>query len=175
MIALIGTILALRTPLAFDPPQRAPRLALSIQAPGITAATLERQVTRPLEVELASELDLVRLVSRTLPGEIYFQLTFASLSARQRAEDRMGVASARWQRRWSTLVTGIDIARLSSAPNTLEYFVAGNDSTLEALTHWTSMTLLPAMRGVPGVQRIEVLGAPARDIDVIADGRRLAG
>jgi multidrug efflux pump subunit AcrB len=175
LLILAGAVAALRLPLAFDTAPQAPRLRVQLSAPGITAATLEQQVTRVLETEAAQALAPRRIDSLTSDGAIELRLDFDSRRSRDAAEAEVTQILERARQRWPQLFVTSRIERLPAAHPRLEYVLSTDDATLDSLRAWIDTTLLRTLGDVPGVAALSVRGGPERDVEVVVDARRLAG
>ncbi len=175
LLVLAGAVSALRLPLAFDAPPQPPQLRMRLVAPGVTAATLEQQVTRALETEAAQALAPRRIESRTSDGVIALRLDFVSTRQRDRAETEAVRMVERAQQRWPLLLVDTRIERHPPALPNLEYAFSTEEGPLDALRAWIDTTLVRTLAAVPGVAALKVNGGPERDVEVVVDARRLAG
>lgn len=175
LLMLAGVVSALRLPLAFDAPPQPPQLRMRLVAPGVTAATLEQQITRALETEATQALAPRRLETRTSDGVIELRLDFASTRQRDRAETEAARIVERAQQRWPLLLVDTRIERHPPELPQLEYAFSTGEGSLDALRAWIDTTLVRTLADVPGVAALTVNGGPERDVEITVDARRLAG
>jgi multidrug efflux pump subunit AcrB len=175
LVILAGAISALRLPLAFDAAPQAPQLRLQLRAPGVTAATLAREVTRVLETDATQALAPRRIDSRTSDGAIELRLDFDSRRRRDAAEAEAAQMIEGARQRWPQLLVTSRIERHPAAHPRLAYVFSTDGAALDTLRAWIDTTLLRAFGDVPGVAALSVRGGPERDVEVVVDARRLAG
>ena len=149
------------------------QVKIIIKAPGMTPEEVETRITAPIEVELLGIPSQTMLRSTTKYALTDITLDFAEGTdiywARQQVADRLrGVADA--------LPEGIQggIAPMTTPLGEMFMFTVDGPQTLaerRALLEWV---IRPALRTVPGVADVNVLGGYVRSFEVVPDPVRMA-
>ena len=152
-----------------------PQIRVRVLDPGVPAAVMEDRITRPLEQALADIPGSVNMVSASSEG--LSEIAIFVDGARNLASVRRQVG-ARFESLRSVLPTGADAPQMeirdSDHVPVAELVVRSSARTLPQLQAWVEESLVPQFVDIPGFDRIEVVGGPAREIHIIPDQRQLA-
>jgi len=149
------------------------QVKIIIKAPGMTPEEVETRITAPIEVELLGIPEQTMLRSITKYALTDITLDFSEGTdiywARQQVAERLSGV-------WDALPEGIDggIAPMTTPLGEMFMFtVDGNLSLTErrTLLEWV---IRPALRTVPGVADVNVLGGYVRTFEVAPDPVRMA-
>ncbi|MBU6260870.1 MAG: efflux RND transporter permease subunit [Burkholderiales bacterium] len=175
-VALAGAGIAAYLGLPIDAyPDISPtQVKLILKAPGMTPEEVESRVVAPLEMELLGVPSGVMLRSTAKYAIADITLDFAAGSdiywARQQVAERYaGVAP--------NLPAGVSggLAPISTPLSDVFMFtIEGGGLTLAERRSLLDWTLRPALRTLPGVADVNVLGGEARSYTVVPDRARLA-
>ncbi|MFV0543298.1 MAG: efflux RND transporter permease subunit [Marinicella pacifica] len=173
-IALMMGFLAWKNmPIDAFPDISATQVNLIIKAPGMTAEEIEAQITRPIETELLGIPNQAILRSTTKYSITSITLDFTEQTdiywARQQVSERL-------QGLWSTLPTGISggMAPMSTPLSEMFMFTVENPQlSLQQRKHLLDWQIRPALRTVPGVADVNVLGGYTKTIQFTPDISRL--
>jgi len=160
-------------PIDAFPDVSATQVKIIIKAPGMTPEEVETRITAPIEVELLGIPQQTMLRSITKFALTDITLDFAEGTdiywARQQVADRlMGVADA--------LPDGIDggIAPLTTPLGEMFMFTVDGPGSLAERRSLLEWIIRPALRTVPGVADVNVLGGHVRSFEVVPDPVRMA-
>ncbi len=149
------------------------QVKIIIKAPGMTPEEVETRITAPIEVELLGIPSQTMLRSVTKYALTDITLDFAEGTdiywARQQVSDRLaGVADA--------LPEGIDggIAPMTTPLGEMFMFTVDGPLSLSERRSLLEWVIRPALRTVPGVADVNVLGGYARSFEVVPDPVRMA-
>lgn len=173
-IALLMGFLAWKNmPIDAFPDISATQVNLIIKAPGMTAEEIEAQITRPIETELLGIPNQAILRSTTKYSITSITLDFAERTdiywARQQVSERL-------QSLWSTLPEGISggMAPMSTPLSEMFMFTVENPQlSLQQRKHLLDWQIRPALRTVPGVADVNVLGGQTQTIQFAPNLSRL--
>jgi len=173
-IAVAAGLMAYRAmPVDILPDLNYPLVNIVTQIPGASPEDVEFLVTRPIENALKGSLNLVRLASETTPGMSRISASFAwgtdALDARQVVSSRLAQVQSALPPNVVPHVENLGTSLLEVAG----YRVTGPQDPMW-LEDWARYMLAPAIRGVPGVADVFVMGAGRRAFRVDADADRLA-
>lgn len=169
----VGVRAFLQLPIDAFPDVSAPQVKVILKAPGMTPEEMEARVTVPLEQELLGIPQQVMLRSISKYGLSDLTLDFADGTdiywARQQVAERLSQVQ-------DQLPTGIEggLAPITTPLGEMFMFtVEGPQSLMErrAVLDWV---IRPALRTVPGVADINVLGGLAQTVEVAPDPLRLS-
>ncbi|MDO9316052.1 MAG: efflux RND transporter permease subunit [Burkholderiaceae bacterium] len=175
-VALTGFGLLRMTGASLDVfPEFAPaQVVIQIEAPGLHAAAIEAQVTRPVEQAIGGLAGLTSLRSQSIPGLSVVTALFDESSDLHR--DRQGVAE-RLAQAASSLPAGVvpNITPLTSSASTV-LGIGLTSTTLDgvALRSLVEASLRPHLMAVPGIADVNVFGGALRQWQVQVDAQRLA-
>ncbi|HHJ37907.1 MAG TPA: efflux RND transporter permease subunit [Methylothermaceae bacterium] len=161
-------------PIDAFPDVSTPQVKVIVKAPGMTPEEVEAQITIPLELEL---LGLPR--QRILRSIAKYALTDITIDfeagtdvywARQQVAERLNNV-------WSELPEGVSggIAPLTTPLGEMFMFtIEGDALNLTEKRRLLDWVIRPALRTVPGVADVNVLGGKVRSFEVVPDEMKLA-
>ncbi|MFM9916134.1 MAG: efflux RND transporter permease subunit [Rhizobacter sp.] len=156
-------------------PEFAPaQVVIQTEAPGLHAAAVEAQVTRPVEQAIGGLAGLRSLRSQSIPGLSVVTALFTESSDLRR--NRQGIAE-RLAQAASSLPPGVmpNITPLTSSASTV-LGIGLTSTTLDgvALRSLVEESLRPHLMAVPGIADVNVFGGALRQWQVQVDAQRLA-
>ena len=156
-------------------PEFAPaQVVIQTEAPGLHAAAVEAQVTRPVEQAIGGLAGMTSLRSQSIPGLSVVTALFDESSDLHR--NRQGVAE-RLAQATSSLPPGVvpNITPLTSSASTV-LGIGLTSTTLDgvALRSLVEASLRPHLMAVPGIADVNVFGGAVRQWQVQVDAQRLA-
>jgi cobalt-zinc-cadmium resistance protein CzcA len=149
------------------------QVKIIIKAPGMTPEEVETRITAPIEVELLGIPNQTMLRSMTKYALADITLDFAEGTdiywARQQVADRLTNVS-------DQLPQGIDggIAPMTTPLGEMFMFTVDGPLSLAERRSLLEWVIRPALRTVPGVADVNVLGGYVRSFEVIPDPARMA-
>jgi len=149
------------------------QVKIIIKAPGMTPEEVEMRITAPIEVELLGIPSQTMLRSITKYALADITLDFAEGTdiywARQQVSERLNGV-------WSALPTGIEggIAPMTTPLGEMFMFTVDGDLSLTERRSLLDWVIRPALRTVPGVADVNVLGGFVRTFEVVPDPVRMA-
>jgi len=153
-----------------------PDVRVRIIDPGVPATVMEDRVTRQLEEQLAITEDAISVQSKTSQGMSSVDLSF---EYGKDIDIALRDASTRLDRAKRFLPDTIDppviFKRDPSQIPVLEYVVTSPLRDAVELRTWSDDVLRKWFLNLPGVAAAEIGGGMVREIQVLADQRRLAG
>jgi cobalt-zinc-cadmium resistance protein CzcA len=180
LVALIAVVLALAgyrafTALPIDafPDVSATQVKIIIKAPGMTPEEVETRITAPIEVELLGIPNQTMLRSMTKYALTDITLDFAEGTdiywARQQVAERLTDVS-------DALPEGIDggIAPMTTPLGEMFMFTIDGPQSLSERRTLLEWVIRPALRTVPGIADVNVLGGHTRSFEVVPDPVRMA-
>lgn len=164
----LGVVSALSMASGIYPEVEFPRIVVVAKTGGAPPDVYLATVTRPLEQALATVLGVQRIRSKTIRGTTEIDLQFAPDTDMWRALQltESSVAEVRGSLPSDTELI-VDRVTTGSFP-VLTFNLSGPVDPRE-LREIADYVVRPALAGVPGVGRIEVLGGDVREIAVILD------
>jgi cobalt-zinc-cadmium resistance protein CzcA len=180
LVVLLAAVLAaagyrafLGLPIDAFPDVSPTQVKIIIKAPGMTPEEVETRITAPIEVELLGIPNQTMLRSITKYALTDITLDFAEGTdiywARQQVGDRLtGVADS--------LPEGIEggIAPMTTPLGEMFMFTVDGPQSLSERRTLLEWVIRPALRTVPGVADVNVLGGYARSFEVVPDPMRMA-
>ncbi len=173
LLAAAGLQAFLQIPIDAFPDVSPTQVKVIIKAPGMTPEEVETRITAPIEVELLGipEQSMLRSITKYALTDITLDFEEGTdiYWARQQVAERLGnVAGA--------LPEGIDggVAPMTTPLGEMFMFTVDGDASLSerrALLEWV---IRPALRAVPGVADVNMLGGYTRSFEVIPDPLRMA-
>lgn len=149
------------------------QVKIIVKAPGMTPEEVETRITAPIEVELLGIPNQTMLRSITKYALTDITLDFAEGTdiywARQQVGDRLaGVADS--------LPEGIDggIAPMTTPLGDVFMFTVDGPQSLSDRRSLLEWVIRPALRTVPGIADVNVLGGYSRSFEVVPDPVRMA-
>lgn len=164
----LGIASAFSMPSGIYPEIEFPRIVVVARSGGAPADVFQTTITRPLEQALATVLGVQRIRSKTIRGATEISLQFAPQSdmwrALQLVESRVGEVR-------SDLPTGTEliVERVTTGSFPVVTFNLAGAIDPRDLRDLAEYVVRPALAGVPGVGRIEVLGGDVREMEVVLD------
>lgn len=148
------------------------QVKIIVKAPGMTPEEVETRITSPIEVELLGIPSQTMLRSVTKYALTDITLDFAEGTdiywARQQVAERLtGV--------WDSLPAGVvgGIAPMTTPLGEMFMFTVDGDLSLTERRTLLEWVVRPALRTVPGVADVNVLGGHARTFEVVPDTVRM--
>ncbi|MFN3521224.1 MAG: efflux RND transporter permease subunit [Phenylobacterium sp.] len=179
VVAAFGLILAgwsayRQLPVDAFPDISPTQVKIILKAPGMTPEEVENQVITPLEMELLGIPNQAILRSTAKYAIADITLDFKEGTdvywARQQTAERLANAMASLP----PIVTG-GLSPISTPLSDVYMFtLEGGGLTLEERRTLLDWTVRPALRGLPGVADVNVLGGRARAFEIIPDPAALA-
>jgi cobalt-zinc-cadmium resistance protein CzcA len=173
LLAAAGYRAFLALPIDAFPDVSPTQVKIIIKAPGMTPEEVETRITAPIEVELLGIPNQTMLRSITKYALTDITLDFAEGTdiywARQQVGDRLtGVADS--------LPEGIEggIAPMTTPLGEMFMFTVDGPQSLSERRTLLEWVIRPALRTVPGVADVNVLGGYARSFEVVPDPMRMA-
>ncbi len=170
----VGANAYLKLPVDAFPDISPTQVKIILKAPGMTPEEVETQVITPLEMELLGipKQVMLRSVAKYAIADltIDFQEGTDVYWARQQTSERLANAL-------SGLPQGVSggLSPISTPLSDVFMFtVEGGGLTLEQKRSLLDWTIRPALRGLPGVADVNVLGGRARTFEVVPDPAALA-
>ncbi len=148
------------------------QVKIIVKAPGMTPEEVETRITSPIEVELLGIPSQTMLRSVTKYALTDITLDFAEGTdiywARQQVAERINGV-------WDALPAGIDggIAPMTTPLGEMFMFTVDGDMSLTERRTLLEWVVRPALRTVPGVADVNVLGGYARTFEVVPDAVRM--
>ena len=173
LLAAAGMQAFLQLPIDAFPDVSPTQVKVIIKAPGMTPEEVETRITAPIEVELLGIPEQTMLRSITKYALTDITLDFAEGTdiywARQQVAERLGNVT-------DLLPAGIEggVAPMTTPLGEMFMFTVDGDMSLSerrALLEWV---IRPALRTVPGVADVNMLGGFTRSFEVIPDPMRMA-
>lgn len=173
-LALAGAWAFARLPIDAFPDISPAQVKLILKAPGMTPEEVEQRVIAPLEMELLGTPRVTMLRSTAKYAIADLTLDFEEGTdvywARQQVAERYAAVAPQ-------LPAGVDggLAPISTPLSDVYMFtIEGGGLTLAQRRTLLDWTLRPALRTLPGVADVNVLGGQARSFVVVPDPAKLA-
>ena len=173
MLAAAGYRAFVALPIDAFPDVSPTQVKIIIKAPGMTPEEVEARITAPIEVELLGIPNQTMLRSITKYALTDITLDFAEGTdiywARQQVGDRLaGVVDS--------LPEGIDggIAPMTTPLGEMFMFTVDGPLSLSERRSLLEWVIRPALRTVPGIADVNVLGGYTRSFEVVPDPVRMA-
>jgi cobalt-zinc-cadmium resistance protein CzcA len=173
VLAAAGYRAFLQLPIDAFPDVSPTQVKIIIKAPGMTPEEVETRITAPIEVELLGIPGQTMLRSITKYALTDVTLDFAEGTdiywARQQVADRLGGV-------WDQLPDGIEggVAPMTTPLGEMFMFTVDGDSSLSERRTLLEWVIRPALRTVPGVADVNILGGHTRSFEVVPDPVRMA-
>jgi CzcA family heavy metal efflux pump len=172
---VLGSWIALRSPLDVFPEFVPSQVTIQTEAPGFAPQQVEELVTKPIENAVNGASGLETLRSESIPGLSVVNITFA------RGVDvhiaRQGI-SERLSELGSSLPAGVETPKLSplvsSTMDLLKIGLLSDQVDAFALRDVADWVIKPRLLAVPGVAHVIVFGGSVRQIQILPDLRKLA-
>jgi cobalt-zinc-cadmium resistance protein CzcA len=173
LVVIAGYRAFVSLPIDAFPDVSATQVKVIIKAPGMTPEEVETRITAPIEVELLGIPQQTMLRSITKYALTDITLDFAEGTdiywARQQVGDRLTSVA-------DTLPEGIDggIAPMTTPLGEMFMFTVDGPGSLAERRTLLEWIIRPALRTVPGVADVNVLGGYTRSFEVVPDPVRMA-
>jgi CzcA family heavy metal efflux pump len=176
LLALVlGTWVALRSPLDVFPEFVPSQVDIQTEAPGFAPQQVEELVTKQVENAVNGAAGLAILRSESVPGLSVVTITFADgidvHVARQGISERLSELG-------STLPAGVSTPKLSplvsSTMDLLKIGLLSDKVDAYTLRDTADWVIKPRLLAVPGVAHVIVFGGDVRQIQVLPDPQKLA-
>ena len=173
LVAAAGYHAFRRLPIDAFPDVSPTQVKIIIKAPGMTPEEVETRITAPLEIELLGIPDQTMLRSITKYALTDITLDFSEGTdiywARQQVAERLSSI-------WDALPEGIDggIAPMTTPLGEMFMFTVDGPLSLTERRTLLEWVIRPALRTVPGVADVNVLGGYVRSFEVVPDAIRMA-
>ena len=175
LIVFSGLLAVGRLPIDLSVFNGYPQIRVRVLDPGVPAAVMEDRVTRPLEQALADIPGSVDMVSASSEG--LSEIAIFVDGARHLASVRRQVG-AQFESLHRALPAGMAAPQMEIRDSdhipVAELVVRSSTRTLPQLQTWVAVSFAPQFVGIPGFDRIEVVGGQVREIHIVPDQRRLA-
>ncbi len=168
VLIALGLVSAWAMPSGIYPEVEFPRIVVVARLGDAPPDVFLTTVTRPLEQQLTTVLGIERIKSRTIRGATELSLQFAAGTDMWRALQvvQASVAEAR-----ADLPdhTEIAVEKITTGSFPVVTFNLSGPVDPRELREFGELVVRPAIAGVPGVGRVEVLGGDVREIEVVLD------
>ncbi|WP_313342229.1 efflux RND transporter permease subunit [Stenotrophomonas sp.] len=167
LLVVAGAIGFARLPIQNLPEIELPTVNVALAQPGVAPAQLETAVARPVENAIAAVVGLRHLRTQVSNGVVHISAEFEIGTPLSDALDdvKAAVDSTRAALPDDVLPPAVSADVVGSSP-ILTYAVESATLAPEPLSWFVDDTLDKALRGVPGVGRVERLGGVQREIRV---------
>ncbi|BCX80979.1 heavy metal efflux system protein [Methylomarinovum caldicuralii] len=174
VLAGLGWNAARRLPIDAFPDVSVPQVKVIVKAPGMTPEEVESRITLPLEMELLGipHQRMLRSIAKYALTDITIDFEEGTdvYWARQQVAERLGNV-------WGDLPAGVQggIAPLTTPLGEMFMFTLDGESlSLMERRRLLDWVIRPALRTVPGVADVNVLGGYVRSFEVKPDPAKLA-
>jgi len=174
LLAGLGWQAARTLPIDAFPDVPTPQVKIIVKAPGMTPEEVEARITLPLELELLGlpHQKMLRSIAKYALTDITIDFDEGTdvYWARQQVAERLNGV-------WGDLPEGVEggIAPLTTPLGEMFMFtIEGETLTLMEKRRLLDWVIRPALRTVPGVADVNVLGGYVRTFEVLPDAARLA-
>jgi CzcA family heavy metal efflux pump len=168
VLIALGLASALAMPSGIYPEVEFPRIVVVARVGDAPPDVFLTTVTRPLEQQLTTVLGIQRIRSRTIRGAAELSLQFVAGTDMWRALQvvQASVAEARAE---LPDHTDVSVEKITTGSFPVVTFNLSGPVDPRELREFGELVLRPAIAGVPGVGRVEVLGGDVREIEVVLD------
>jgi len=168
----LGIAAAYSMPSGIYPEVEFPRIVVVARGGGAPPDVFLTTVTAPLEQALTTVLGVQRVRSKTIRGATEISLTFAPGTDLWRA---LQMVESRTNELRSALPpeTELVVERVTTASFPVVTFNVSGATDPRELRELAAYVVRPALAGVPGVGRIEILGGDVREVEVVLDPEAL--
>ncbi|TSC34184.1 efflux RND transporter permease subunit [Corallococcus sp. Z5C101001] len=173
MLTLAGGLGALQLPGGLYPEVSFPRIVVAATLNGASAQMMQLTVTRPVEEGLSTVIGVRQVRSRTLRAASEISLWFDSRADMERA---LGLVNARLAEVRGALPPDATLTaeRLTPSSFPIQTLAVTGTASQARMRDFALGTLRPALAGLPGVGRVDVVGGDVREWSITADAQRLA-
>ena len=166
LLVAAGVYSAFRMPSGVYPEVTFPRIAVVAKATGLDLTTQELKVTRPLEEVVATVVGVSEVRSKTLRGSTELSITCSPGTDMNQALDLVWnhIGSVR-----SDLPADVSftVERMTPSINPIMAIVLTGGDNSAQLREYAVYQMVPRLKTIPDVYRVEVAGGDVREIEVI--------
>jgi multidrug efflux pump subunit AcrB len=168
VLIALGLGSAAQMPSGIYPEVEFPRIVVVARSGDAPPDVFLTTVTRPLEQALTTVLGIERIKSRTIRGATEISLQFIAGTDMWRA---LQVVQAQVAEARSDLPdhTDVSVEKITTGSFPVVTFNLSGPVDPRELREFGELVLRPAIAGVPGVGRVEVLGGDVREVEVVLD------
>ncbi len=174
LLSGLGWQAARTLPIDAFPDVSTPQVKVIVKAPGMTPEEVEARITLPLELELLGlpHQKMLRSIAKYALTDITIDFEEGTdvYWARQQVAERLNAV-------WGSLPAGVEggIAPLTTPLGEMFMFTIEGDSvSLMEKRRLLDWVIRPALRTVPGVADVNVLGGFVRSFEVVPDAAKMA-
>ena len=173
LLAVAGFAAFRQLPIDAFPDVSPTQVKVIVKAPGMTPEEVETRITAPIEVELLGlpRQAMLRSITKYALTDITvdFEEGVDIYWARQQVAERLNAV-------WDDLPEGIEggIAPMTSPLGEMFMFIVDGNMSLAERRTLLEWVIRPALRTVPGVADVNVLGGYVRAFEVVPDPVRMA-
>jgi hypothetical protein len=138
--------------------------------PGLSARRMEERYALPISQQLLDDPRVLDVDSILRPDEAVVRIRLRDPRTAARVTDLLD----EWATNEGRPVPGRHIAQAPDQSGTRVWRVRADRMDAEKVRRWAIEQLLPSVRALNGVEEARLEGAPARELTVVADTRRLA-
>jgi len=173
-LAAWGTAAYVALPIDAFPDVSPTQVLVSMRAPGLTPEELESRVTQPIELAMKGIPNLVMMRSTTRYSITLMTFEFAEGTdiywARNQVNERLGEV----QNQLPPGVGGGLAPIVTPLGEMLMFTIEGGGLDPQQQRHLIDWTIRPALRGLPGVADVNVLGGFVRTFEVVPNPGAMA-
>ncbi|NBB69201.1 MAG: MMPL family transporter, partial [Alphaproteobacteria bacterium] len=152
-----------------------PRLTITADYPGAAPATVDAELTRPLEGAAARVAGVSAISSQSEEGGARIVVTFASAVDIDAVANDTREAVSDVRRRLPDGVEGVFVVKADDEADPIVRLAVWSETLdREALSARVDDTIVPELASVPGVAEVQVDGERRRTLTVVVDPLRLA-
>lgn len=162
-------------PITLYPSIDFPRVSVIVQTRDVPFGEMESRVTRPVGIALRGVRGVVEVRSNTSRGSAEFFVRFSWKSRMSLAVGRVNQAMARLRTVLPPRTTVRSLRMYPSDTPILGLSLSSPTTSLSDLTRIARYRVVPFLSNLPGVWKVEVVGAKTREYHVEVDPYKLAG
>ena len=174
VLMIVGTRVALDTPLDVFPEFAPPLVEIQTEAPGLSTSEVESLVTVPLENAMTGIVGLATLRSKSVLGLSSVVMIFEDgtdlMPARQLVQERLTRVASSLP---AAVSPPVILSPLSSLSRVLKIGITSDRLSQMDLTTLATWTIRPRLMSVAGVANVAIWGQRDRQLQVLVDPARL--
>ena len=175
LVAVWGTVVALRTPIDVLPDLDRPTVTILTEAHGLSAEEVESRITGPLEERLGGAPGAARV--RSVSGRD-FSVVFVEFGWGTDVESNRRAVEERLRLAQPSLPPGIQprMAPVASIMGQVQFVGVESPSGARSPTELREIAdtrILPRLRALPGVAQVLAIGGAPRELQVVVDAAKL--
>jgi len=175
ILTVLGGVRALSLPVSLYPSIDFPRISVIVTTQDLPFSQMEVRVTRPVAMALRGVTGAREVRSRTSRGSAEFFVRFSWTTPMVLALSRVNQALTRILPDLPPGSRSRAIRMISADTPVYQIALTSRDRSLAALTDLARYRLLPFLVNIPGVWKVEILGARTREVHVEVNPYQLAG